>query len=238
MKMDTAMIAITGPRAGDRVTVKVSAYWLRRVADGGKGLFGRVIEGEIVAASNAAFRIRGAASTAESRSCHRCGRDITHPYSLLVGYGPTCSAILGVDWGNATDADVERIRAEITRQTQIEMWFPLQSSTFLALDRPAEVPTVAQTPPPSDLPGVVIDTCHGAINVASPYSHFYENVQIARSIIGGRWDPARQVWTYPQTPEFAQLIWDAWRRQGIIPQASKNFWALRDAAPAYESVEI
>ncbi len=31
------------------------------------------------------------------KNCHRCGRNLTHPVSMYVGFGPVCSEYLGVD---------------------------------------------------------------------------------------------------------------------------------------------
>ena len=103
------------------VTVKIP-QWIAKDRD----LLSRVMEGTLERVTEKAVYFKGSATIRKSRHCHRCGREITHPASLTVGYGPECSAKLGILWpdGLLTDAEIEKIRETIRRQTLVEIWLP------------------------------------------------------------------------------------------------------------------
>lgn len=69
-------------------------------------------------------------------SCMRCGRELTHPVSILAGIGPECGqhywdeSILG-PYG-MTEAHLERLR-QMVRDIKIDGWFPKSRLTLLGL---------------------------------------------------------------------------------------------------------
>jgi hypothetical protein len=120
--------------AADRkltVIVKIP-QWIAKDKD----LLSRTMEGTLTRVTEKAVLFNGAALIRESRSCHRCGREITHPASLCVGYGPECSAKLGILWpeGLLSEEEIEKIRSSIRRQTQVEIWLP-RSRTEIEIQR-------------------------------------------------------------------------------------------------------
>lgn len=115
-------------RVGDAVTVQVAAHFLRPP----KSLFSRILEGRVLGLTRDRMRLQGMASTGAASHCGRCGKEITHPASLLVGYGPTCCNHLGIAWVlTATDEDVAAARSTIQQRTQIDDWFPRSSTRVL-----------------------------------------------------------------------------------------------------------
>src|SRR5690606_6329970 len=76
---------------GARVGVRVPAWLAFKLQ-----LVSRELEGTVEAATSRALLFRGSAVVRESRSCLRCGREITNPVSQLAGYGPECSRKLGI----------------------------------------------------------------------------------------------------------------------------------------------
>lgn len=120
--------------AADRkltVIVKIPA-WIAKDKD----LLSRTMEGTLTRVTEKAVLFNGSAIIRESRHCHRCGREITHPASLCVGYGPECSAKLGILWpeGLLSEEEIEKIRSSIRRQTQVEIWLP-RSRTEIEIQR-------------------------------------------------------------------------------------------------------
>lgn len=102
-------------------------------------LLSRTMEGTLESVTEKAVLFKGSAIIKESRFCHRCGREITHPASLCVGYGPECSAKLGILWpdGLLTEEEIARIRETIRRQTEVEIWLP-RSRTEIEVQRNEE----------------------------------------------------------------------------------------------------
>lgn len=82
----------------------------------------QVLEGEVKAETTRGILFEGTALVAPTSTCYRCGKTLTHPVSLLVGYGPECCGLLGIERPNLNDA-VE-LTQQIRTATVVSRWFP------------------------------------------------------------------------------------------------------------------
>lgn len=120
-------------RVGDVVTLRVPA-WMMRPAPDGKDLASRILEGKVTALTAAGLEFEGHATVRDCEWCHRCGLPIKHPASLRVGYGPTCSDKLGIDWSleGLDEAGIQSLKDRIKRETYVAgMWLPRRSVSVL-----------------------------------------------------------------------------------------------------------
>jgi hypothetical protein len=88
-------------------------------------LYSRVLDGEVVTETTKAILFKGSASTAPDEYCHRCGRRIDSPISVVVGYGPVCCEILGIPrLVPQNGEELENLRAAVAEKTKWEGWVP------------------------------------------------------------------------------------------------------------------
>jgi hypothetical protein len=73
------------------VTLKMRQWWTKE-----KKLDSRVITGKILRETEKAYYIKGHADMVEGTFCMRCGRELTEPASMLVGFGSDCCSHLGI----------------------------------------------------------------------------------------------------------------------------------------------
>lgn len=98
-----------------------------------KGLTTRRIKGKITAATQKAIMVEAHAYIGESDTCHRCGRELTHPASRVIGYGIDCvwEVGLGPLWERYADtletdpAAFREIQQAAQRLSIISDWLPL-----------------------------------------------------------------------------------------------------------------
>lgn len=74
----------------------------------------------------AAYYVYGHGEMDPTGRCARCGRELTHPGSILIGIGPECLN----DWGardyalnNLSEADIAYLRA-LVRDRKVDTWIP------------------------------------------------------------------------------------------------------------------
>lgn len=130
---------------GDKITVALPKWLARKLALGTSEIQG-VVETE----TSKAVLVAGYASTRESEYCHNCGREITHPVSKLVGYGPDCSEHLGIPRPEKLTAEmIAAVRDSVQKRTAFKQWLPKSQCQFkVELDESREVTGVS-----SDAPG-------------------------------------------------------------------------------------
>lgn len=172
----------TMPKRGQSARVKVSRY----IADE-KDLVSRELAGEVLSVTERAIRLRAHAVVRESRHCLRCGKEIENPVSILVGYGPDCSAKLGIPRPELlTPEQIDSVRADVERNTVVEIWLPLSQTEILE---------VWGDPAPVDLSDRQVTVEGGTFVIRFDYSpHVVAGVKV---IPGRRWDAKRKVWTAP-----------------------------------------
>lgn len=113
-------------------------------------------------------------NTTPSSTCHRCNKEIQHPVSLLLGYGPECSAYLGIP-RQYTAEEVEQIRQRLAVNTRQELWLPADGS------RKALVVTAEEEPPTLKL----------------SFAHDWGLIEKLRGLSVARWNGRNRVWELP-----------------------------------------
>ena len=212
------------------VVVEIPQWLARR-----EGLASRRMVGEVLAVSKGGIRFAGHADASPSDHCHRCGLQINNPASLLVGYGPDCSAILGIP-RNFSEEQLDEVRAQI-ESVVWEGWLPKRFITVTGadgnvvdIDEPvvgkivgeynttlAPVETVAQ---------VTFRTSPKGIAVTFPYNP--RMVELVKSINGRRWDKPNKQWTVPASADTARALLDVFSAYTIDRDA--GFEALLEQA--------
>jgi hypothetical protein len=100
------------------ITVKT---WLAR-----ERKMSTVMEGAILRETAKAVQFKGHVAVRETVTCLRCGRELEHPISRLVGYGPICCERLGIDrpdYETMTEEELEVLRGRLIA-VEVEDWFP------------------------------------------------------------------------------------------------------------------
>lgn len=95
------------------------------------GLDSRYVKVEIERESARAYKVNGHADYYKTSSCMRCGRTLTQPASITVGFGADCASKMGVDYPeelngmNEEAAEVYRtIMQGKLRDQKIDGWLP------------------------------------------------------------------------------------------------------------------
>lgn len=101
-----------------RVIVTIPSWLMKE-----KGLGSPKLEGEVVKATEKAILFRGHVLLQRSKTCHRCGLEITNPVSQIVGYGPICSEYIGIP-RDVSEEEIKRFMEEAKERTLWEGWLP------------------------------------------------------------------------------------------------------------------
>jgi hypothetical protein len=108
---------------GQRVRVRMPA-WLAR-----QNNCLTVMEGTITTRSRRAVYFVGNGVVDGSVTCARCGRELTNDVSRLIGIGPTCCAILGIDRAeyeqSAQTEEGREYLQSLMRDIRVETWLPI-----------------------------------------------------------------------------------------------------------------
>src|SRR5690606_8138241 len=130
------------------VTVRVPVWWAQQHDCATE------MVGDIVDETAQAIRFRGRIPAIRRTHCLRCGRELTHPVSLIVGIGPFCAEKLGIDRSRyevLPPEDVARLLGEIV----VDLWIP-KSVVTIDGQRPQPVApavdTAMQSAPNCELP--------------------------------------------------------------------------------------
>lgn len=85
------------------------------------------LEGDIISETSKAYKFSGNSMVKEAITCLCCGRELTHPVSRLVGYGPICCERFGVhrpDFDNLSDVELDVLKENIRKVRITDMWIP------------------------------------------------------------------------------------------------------------------
>ena len=83
----------------------------------------KVLQGDILQETAKGIYFKGHCAVRASSFCLRCGRELTHPVSLVVGYGPECCSRLGIPWEVETTEQIEAVKKQLLAKTW-EGWLP------------------------------------------------------------------------------------------------------------------
>ncbi len=167
------------------------------------------MEGVIQRETRNAILFSGQGFAEERVHCMRCSRQLTHPSSRLVGFGPICCGHLGIHWPTKdvlTPEELQAVRAKIA-EIRWEGWLPKSQIEIVGEY------TIEDTPAPAGDPSImgslVQDGILEGVYVKSPYKH-KEKCQTIRQEFGGRWNGVEKRWEYPLKAEVIHRGVELW----------------------------
>lgn len=219
------------PIIGQRLHATVSLFVYLN-----EGFASRRLEGVVKAVTRKAVLLAGSASLLVGRECNRCLRALTHPASLTVGYGPTCSGYVGAPWGEVeaalTDEQREKLREQITQATTGEWWLPRMSTTFrLIKDASLACPVAAVPMTPPSQPDAVFSVVGHEIRCTTRF----EFKDRAKALPYAWWNAAGKYWSYRATEEQAKALMVAF--SGLRLDWDCAFEALAFSVPEQTPVQ-
>lgn len=175
-----------------------------------------VMEGFVEAETEKAILFNGQAFAEERIHCLRCGRELTHPSSRLVGFGPICSDYIGVKWpteGELTPEQIEQVKAKI-REIVYVGWLP---KSQIEIEGEYEVKKKEIKPEANKaMMGLNYKKYNdGTLRLAgfairSPYKDKEKCAKVKQEF-GGKWNPTRKQWEFPlleQVVDKAKEVWN------------------------------
>lgn len=116
------------------------------------------LEGEILAQTEKAIHFAGRIPAMRRSHCVLCGRELTHPVSLIVGVGPICAERLGIDRSRYESMSADEL-LQIIGSIEFKIWIP---KSVLGMDGGSiSRPVPAPEPPP--VPAVDFDRLEAAL---------------------------------------------------------------------------
>lgn len=83
------------------------------------------------------YRFIGHNSIGNTTTCHRCSRELTHPVSQVVGYGPECCARLGISRRvNMNDVDNVELMTRLIMEQGVDIWLPVTQTRITQRHEP------------------------------------------------------------------------------------------------------
>lgn len=143
-----------------------------------------IIEGEVVSETTKGIKIKGSALVRQAINCLRCGKALTNPVSRVVGIGPECCQHWGIERPNYEDAAA--LAEQLKKVSQFERWFPKAHVKVIG-------PYVVQGPSPKPKFEKKVWIDEGVIRLRIDYN----DKDLAKAIVGARWNPDLKVWEYP-----------------------------------------
>ena len=141
----------------------------------------RFLEGKIIAETEKGLLFEGCGVIEKSIHCLRCGRELTHTVSRVVGYGPCCCERLGIPRPDLEDAEI--LAQQLREATAVRRWFPKSKTTvhgeYTITKAENVVPQIRLER------GVLKVKCH------------YDQREIAKSVPGWSWNPNTKTWDFP-----------------------------------------
>lgn len=94
-----------------QITCKMKQWWCKE-----HNIDSRVITGMILAESAKAYLVKGYADMTTGTYCMRCGRELTEPASMLIGFGAECCEHLGIPYPSDVKTTSKKERMAIRQQ--------------------------------------------------------------------------------------------------------------------------
>jgi len=138
-----------------------------------------------------------------SSHCHRCGQEIAHPVSVLLGYGPECSQKLGIPRSYSPE-EVEEIRKRLMEQHRQEL----------------ALPTAAIQPSQASL--AHLEKEEGSLILRAGYSPTLN--EHLKPLPGARWNLERKAWNLPYEPSVARALAKLLHREGFAVSLSPELF--------------
>ena len=156
------------------------------------------IAAEIASSKGGAVYLYGHGTTDPRGKCCKCGKELTHPGSILIGIGPECLR----DWGareyrlSSLTREDRKTLHDMIEGIKIDGWFPISSikhtdSSKEILDIPDDHPLLAErliTPK-----SATIDSTGKFVVVKFPYDP--KTIEEVKRLEGRKWNPQTKSWT-------------------------------------------
>lgn len=223
------------------VTLRVPFWLVKR-----EGLASGELVGEVLKLTDRGVQVRATVSVRPSDHCHRCGRPIEHPVSLLIGYGPYCAADLGIEYAELEQTELDRIRVSLAQQHVRDVWLPRRFVTVVdgtlqvrpteTADAPAPS-TNGDAPADADMPVVTLRVARipgegeDRLLVFSPF----RLKDAIKALPGRRWAgkdkvPVTGAWHFPATSASARTVETMARSNGCRVKAEDGADVLLEQA--------
>jgi hypothetical protein len=110
-----------------KVTLRMKPWWIKQ-----NNLGSLVISGVVLRETAKAYLLKGHADMVENCTwCQRCGRALTEPASMVIGYGEICASKIGVPYPHEILGASKKERLKIRKQLlqvlhnqTFELWIP------------------------------------------------------------------------------------------------------------------
>jgi len=155
------------------------------------------MDGDILRETDKAVYFKGHMSVDASVVCGRCGLELTHPISRLIGIGPTCCEHLGIPRPSEDEMDIEGIKEQLKARTAYEGWLPKSQ-----IDTDGDY-QVAPENKPAEVTRIVAQ--EDKLYLRCPF----EDNDKAKMIPGCRWDKKTKAWSFPVSPHVAERLEEA-----------------------------
>jgi SNF2 family DNA or RNA helicase len=152
-------------------------FWLANIEN-----LAMELEGEVLGETSKAILVEGTMVLGPSINCRRCGRDLTHPASRVVGVGPECCEHWGIsrpDYDHAVE-----LNELLKEKMKFKRWFPKSR---------IEIEGTYDPPKPVTVPRrrLWVENEKIFLQVA------FDDKEAAKSIPGRAWDPEKKAWSFP-----------------------------------------
>ena len=155
------------------------------------------MDGDILRETDKAVYFKGHMSVDAPVVCGRCGLELTHPISRLIGIGPTCCEHLGIPRPSEDEMDIEGIKEQLKARTAYEGWLPKSQ-----IDTDGDY-QVAPENKPAEVTRIVAQ--EDKLYLRCPF----EDNDKAKMIPGCRWDKKTKAWSFPASPHVAERLEEA-----------------------------
>lgn len=186
-----------------------------------KNSISQEMSGTIKAETEKAVLFNGKAYAKETTHCLRCGRELTHPSSKLVGFGQVCCKKIGVYWPNKselTDKELESVKAEIEEVTY-KGWLPKSQ-----IEIEGEYMTKSKK-------GITKIGLHArklksgtikkkGVGIKSPYA-LKDLCKKVQNKFTGKWNAKKKMWVYPLEVEVVDFAINLWKKEGYSIEKTK-----------------
>lgn len=171
----------------------------------------RTFVASVLIETERALYLYGHGTTDPRGRCLKCGRELTHPGSILLGIGPECLknwSAREIAMDNITAEDQEYLQS-IVRNIVVDNWFPKscilhQDATDQTIDIPANHPKLKKPENGNGSKTVSLDSTGKFCIIKFPYDA--KLVEEIRSLEGRRWDAVNKHWTaWASTKNFKTL---------------------------------
>lgn len=223
------IIYLTKQKGGIKMVKIKMKKWLAN-----KNRISTELQGEVKAETENAILFKGHAFAEERTHCIRCGRELTHPSSKYIGFGPVCSAKLGVRWPTEEELTPEQI-AEVKQRIEKIEWEGWLPKSQIEIIGQYEINKVVQA---DRGPKGHITLVGNQFKIKFQYDPKMVDL-VKTKIPGRRWDPSEKCWWAPVRPEVAEAIEQVDLNQyglEIDPQVTKKIAQFKqDYKASYEA---